>query len=153
MRPSCVTRYPDADAFRAGTHRKPDDRQEQNVEQLELLLLREAEDQRQRQRDRDELQQGFGRHRQDAAPRHREQRKRRHHHHADHVADPIAQRHRDEIARRQQPGGDHQAHITRRDKGGAHHGGRRSTKPDRASTRAPDRNEGWAATKSPSAIE
>ena len=48
---------PDADAFRAGTHRKPDDRQEQNVEQLELLLLREAEDQRKRQRDRDELQQ------------------------------------------------------------------------------------------------
>ena len=52
----------------------------------------------------------------------REQRKRRHHHDADDVADPIAQRRPRRSPDRQQPGGDRQAHIARRDHGRAHHG-------------------------------
>jgi hypothetical protein len=39
----------DADAFRAGAHGKPDDRQEQNIKQLKLLFLGQTENQGQRQ--------------------------------------------------------------------------------------------------------
>jgi hypothetical protein len=114
-------RRQDADAhpFRAGADRKPDDRQKQDVKELELLVLRQPEDQQQREADRGELQQRFARHRQHAPARQREQRNRRDHGDADHVADPVVRRGGKEIPRRQLAGRDREADIAERHDRGA----------------------------------
>ena len=82
----------DAHAFRAGTYHKPDDGQKEQVEQLELLFLRETEDECQRQRDGDELQQGFCRHRKERGRVRANEREWRDHRDSDDVADNSAPR-------------------------------------------------------------
>ena len=67
--PELRDQNPDTDTFRTGADSKPDDRQEEHIEQLELLFFRQAKHQRQGYADRNKLERCFCRHWQDAAAR------------------------------------------------------------------------------------
>ncbi len=112
---------PETDALEPGAHRHPHDRQEQHVEQLELLLLGEAEDQRQRGQHRADLQRGLDREAGHGPARQRDQRERRDDDDADDVADPVVQRRRHELGERKQAGHYHDRHVARRDQAGTDH--------------------------------
>jgi hypothetical protein len=117
IKPSCVRRY--RYGLKPGADRHPNDRQEEDIEQLEMMLFCISEHEGERGKDGGQLGGTLGREFRDAPASEEDQGKRCDHRDADHVAHPEAKTGGKEIVRRQQTRRDQNPHVARCNEGGA----------------------------------